>query len=129
MVYVIESMIIVQVFQVDGETSVQDQVADFLVLIIIIQIDNMLVETPMYNKFSSKYKELNEKLNKSEKTDGICALEMEYGVEGIEIPIQEKELLNKLWLWAKVMHVTTLLIYILTTYFNMFGIVKHEGDE
>ena len=57
--FLVEFMIIIQIFQVGAEkgsnVSVQDQVADFLVLIIILEIDNFLADIPIYSTLKSSY--------------------------------------------------------------------------
>ena len=45
----VEMLIVIQIFSVPKDTDSRDQVADFLILLLILQIDNMLIELPLYS--------------------------------------------------------------------------------
>ena len=119
----------VQIFQVEKGTDVADQVADFLVLILIIQIDNGLIDTPLYLSFNYNYTELWENL--PDKVGGhiLKSKVMEFGTENIKIPNEEKELIDKWWDWSKFMHWGLILIYVAATVFNVFGIVTIQKND
>ena len=105
-------------------------------LIVILEIDNYLVGIPMYSSFQAKYDELRAKLeesppeecdeNEEEKTNHDVG---DYGIENLEMPKEEKNLLNKIWIFCKTMHIVFLLAYILGTFFNVFGFVKYMKKE
>jgi len=47
--FAVEMLIVIQIFSVPKDTDSRDQVADFLILLLILQIDNMLIELPLYS--------------------------------------------------------------------------------
>lgn len=94
--------------------------ADFVTLIVILEVDNFMVGHPLYSSFQAKYDELKMKLeerNDDEKDDVEAEHEVgEYGIENIRIPKVEKNLMNKLWVTFKTIHVLTFCFYIGRTF-------------
>ena len=64
--YVIEIMIVIQVFQVDPDTTIRSQLSDFVILIVVLDIDNNLVNLPLFKQLETEYNELRQNLIDSE---------------------------------------------------------------
>ena len=102
-------------------------------LIIILEVDTLLVGTPMYSSFQSKYDELKLKLEEREEHEMDDEEPVhdvgDYGIENLEVPTKEKQLLNKWWVFGKFMHILILCFYLAATVFDVFKVVKIVKKE
>ena len=53
-------------FQVDPDTTIRSQLSDFVILIVVLDVDNMLINMPLFKQLETEYNELRENLIESE---------------------------------------------------------------
>ena len=102
--------------------------ADFLVLILILEIDNFLAEIPIYNTLKSYYTEIKDDLMDVDSTNHIKDCNEiklheerydvggEYGAENINMPQVENNMVWYIWTVTFIFHLFMIYIYFAATF-------------